>query len=61
VAEVDDAFDDVRVAWVSVDAGDEAAVDFQLGYGESFQLGEAGVARAEVVDRDRDTEIFESD
>src|SRR5690606_37464174 len=49
--QADDRFDDRHIGRVGVDVDDEVAVDFQHVGRQLFQVGEGGVAGAEVVQR----------
>ena len=49
----DDRADDLGVVGVVLDAGDERAVDLDLGHGEPAQVAQRRVAGAEVVDGER--------
>ena len=51
VPEVDDRADDRRVEALAVARGQERAVDLQLVHRQAAQVGQRGVAGAEVVDR----------
>lgn len=57
--ECDDGADDRLVAGVTTDAGDEGTVDLQRIDGQALQVGERGVARAEIVDGQMDAEAVQ--
>ena len=59
MAEADDGGDDGPVFGAGVDLPHEGLVDLELVEGETLEVGEAGIAGAEVVDGDRDAQRLE--
>src|SRR5574341_398461 len=55
----DDGSNDGRVLRVALDPLDEGPVDLQAGEGETLEIGEGGVADAEVVKGEVDLEVVE--
>ena len=55
--EFDDRGDDLLVLDIGAEAGDEGAVDFDEGQGEAAEVGERGVAGAEVVEADLHAQV----
>src|SRR5665213_3070771 len=61
LAELDERADQGVPFGVTADAGDERAVDLQGVDGEALEIGQGGVAGAEVVDRDAHAELLDRD
>src|SRR5262249_46156894 len=55
-AEADDRMDDGRCVGRLFDRAHKAAVDLELVEGETAQIEQAGITRAEIIEREPDTE-----